>query len=159
MGFFNDRDDLGPPPDMFRFGRDEGSGSISVKWFLVAGLAILSFIALSTGKTIFANVLWFESVGFQGVYSTLIVTKLVLFAIGFAIAATLLGLNVWLAKRFAPDASSQLIEEGINPQSLNTILTVIASAITIFLAILFGVALSSGWEQVLLWSNSVQFNL
>ncbi|MEC7788186.1 MAG: UPF0182 family protein [Chloroflexota bacterium] len=159
MGFFNDRDDLGPPPDMFRFGRGEGSGSISVKWFLVAGLAILSFIGLSTGKTIFANVLWFESVGFQGVYSTLIVTKLVLFAIGFAIAATLLGLNVWLAKRFAPDASSQLIEEGINPQSLNTILTVIASAITIFLAILFGVALSSGWEQVLLWSNGVPFNL
>ena len=88
MTFFDDKkdSDLGPPPDMFRFGNNSDSGGVPVKWFVIAGAIILLFIGLSTGKTIYANILWFDSVGFRGVYSTVIATKLILFAIGFITA-------------------------------------------------------------------------
>jgi len=161
MTFFDDKkdSDLGPPPDMFRFGNNSDSGGVPVKWFVIAGAIILLFIGLSTGKTIYANILWFDSVGFRGVYSTVIATKLILFAIGSITAGVVIAFNAKLAERLAPPVNIDLLEGELNPAALKKILTVLIAGITIFLAILFGVALSSSWEIILLWYNGMPFNI
>ena len=86
-------------------------------------------------------------------------TKLILFTIGFVTAGIVIALNAKLAERLAPPVNIDLLEGEFNPASLKKILTVLIAGITIFLAILFGVALSSSWEVILLWYNGMPFNI
>ncbi len=95
-------DDLGPPPPPFRIRRRHvefpSFGNYN-KLILIAVALLLTYVVLSTLKTIYVDYLWFDSTGFGSVYEKRIVTEAWLFAGGALIFLVYFGVNVFLAAR------------------------------------------------------------
>src|SRR5690606_15054056 len=104
MGFFDDRENLGPPPEPFRSGTSEGEprSPIPLKWIGIAAAILVAFLAANTLKSIYVDLLWFDSVGQGDVFRTRVSAQLVLFLAGAAITIVVIGANIWLARRLAP---------------------------------------------------------
>ena len=146
-----------PPLD---FNTDALSAGLSgrVKWIVLAAILIAVFVLLSLGKSIFADWLWFEHLGFQGIFVKVILTKVVLFAIAAVVTAIIFGLNLVFATKFASgvihlpvaDKLSDLIRKG---------LIVVPIIVTIGVSIVFALLFSSQWELLLKFTNSVGFNV
>ena len=158
MGFFDDRGDLGPPPEPFRFGPQSGGRrSMPFRWLGLAALALVAYLAVSVLKSIYVDVLWFDSVGFQSVYQTELTARVLLFFAGALVAVTVLGGNVMLARRFAPVGREESFIEDVDPQAIRSMVTVLLVAGTLFLGVIFGTVAASGWETVLTWMNGQPF--
>lgn len=157
MGFFEDRDDLGPPPEPFRIGGGDLRSPIPLRWVGVAAAILVAFIALSVAKSIYVDVLWFDSVGYAGVFRTVIVAKIVLFVLGFTVTAGVLGANIWIARRLAPEGEEESFIEEVDPRAIRRIVTILLVAGTLFMAVIFGSVAGGSWETILSWLNGVSF--
>jgi uncharacterized membrane protein (UPF0182 family) len=157
MGFFEDRDDLGPPPEPFRIGGGDLRSPIPLRWVGVAAAILVAFIALSVAKGIYVDVLWFDSVGYAGVFRTVIIAKIILFILGFAITAGVLGANIWIARRLAPEGEEESFIEEVDPAAIRRIVTILLVAGTLFMAVIFGSVAGGSWETILSWLNGVSF--
>ena len=84
MGFQDDRGrgDLGPPPEPFRIGGNEFRSPVPLRWIGIAAGLLVLFIALNVAKSIYVDVLWFDSVDFSAVFRRVILAKIVLFFAG-----------------------------------------------------------------------------
>lgn len=124
-------------------------------------LAILA-AAASALAGVWTDVLWFRSVGFGGVFTRTLFTRVGLFAAGFVVAAVLVGVSLILAYRHRPfyvpigDGNETLEQyrEAIEP--LRRVLTIVVPVIVGALA---GAALSSQWRLFLAWRNQVPFGV
>jgi hypothetical protein len=68
---------------------------------ILAGLLVLSSLfALTVG--VITDGMWFNSIGYGDVFSTRVVSQILFFAVGGAVAFIFLWLNLWLAGRFIP---------------------------------------------------------
>ncbi|MCC6235945.1 MAG: UPF0182 family protein [Dehalococcoidia bacterium] len=159
MGFFGnrgDRDDLGPPPDIFRIGDEQPRGGGFRGLGLVAGLVVLG-LSLSVARSLWVDWLWFDSVGPDGnssyasVFRTVLTLRVALFLGGALIAALVIGASVAIAQRIAPEALDEesFIEE-VDPVAIRRVASVALIALTLFLAIVFGATASGAWEQLLI---------
>ena len=162
MGFFDDRErgDLGPPPEPFRIGGDtpEFRSPVPLRWIGAAAAILVGFIVLSVLKSIYVDVLWFESVGFR---------ERVPARAGGAGDAVLrrqprspsavLGGNIFLARRLAPTGPEESFIEEIDVVALRRIVTVVLIAGTLFLGVIFGSVAGGSWETILSWLNGVSF--
>ncbi len=158
MGFFDDRGNLGPPPEPFRFNEGrEFRSPVPLRWLAIAVVVVLAYITLNVLKSIYVNVLWFDSVDYGSVYRTVITTRIVLFLIGAVIAGVVVGLNVFIARRFAPAGFETALIEEINPDAMRRVILVGLVAVTLFLAVVFGTIAADSWETVLKWLNGVEF--
>jgi len=158
MGFFDDRGNLGPPPEPFRFNEGrEFRSPVPLRWLALAVGAVLAYVALNVLKSIYVNALWFDSVEFGDVYSTVVKAKIALFVAGAVVAAAVVGLNVVIARRFAPAGFESTLVEEIDPEAMRRVLLVVLVAATLFLAVVFGTIAAGGWETLLLWMNGVEF--
>ena len=72
-----DRGPLGPPPTPFQFGRRGGIPRFgrALPFIVAAAVLIILFIIASVAKDLYADLLWFDSVGYRSVYTTRIVTS------------------------------------------------------------------------------------
>ncbi|MDA0815385.1 MAG: UPF0182 family protein [Chloroflexi bacterium] len=169
MSFFDDRGgrrdrgDLGPPPEPFRFGGggDGGAGRspLPLKWIGVAAGLLLAFVVLNTVKTIYVDLLWFDSVNFEGVYRTVLTWRLVLFLFGAVIAAVIIGANIMVARRFAPQGLEESFIEEVNVDSIRRVVTILLIAATLFMSVIFGTVIGGSWETILAWRNHVPFGV
>lgn len=159
MGFYEDRGDLGPPPDPFRFDRRGGfrAPSRAVRWLGIAAAILVLFALLSVLKSIYVNVLWFDSVDYGSVYRRAIAWRVVLFLVGAGVSALAIGGNIWLARRLSPQAPEESFIEEVDPQAIRRVGTVLMVATTIFLSLIFGSALGGAWQTILSWLNAVPF--
>src|SRR5690606_39924872 len=108
-----------PPPDPFRLEQDGGGfqSPVPLRWIGLAAAILVVFIVLNVAKTIYVDVLWFDSVNFGGVYRTIVLSRVVLFAIGFVLSAAVLGANIWIARRLAPRGSEESFIEDVDPDA------------------------------------------
>jgi uncharacterized membrane protein (UPF0182 family) len=157
MGFFEDREDLGPPPEPFRIGGGDLRSPIPLRWIGVVAAILIGFIALSVAKGIYVDVLWFDSVGYAGVFKVQIFAKIVLFSLGFVITASVLGANIWIARRLAPQGEEESFIEEVDPAAIRRIVTILLVAATLFMAVIFGSVAGGSWETILSWRNGVSF--
>tara|TARA_Y100000588_G_scaffold393974_1_gene512167 strand:+ start:1220 stop:4033 length:2814 start_codon:yes stop_codon:yes gene_type:complete len=162
MGFFDDRnrDDLGPPPEPFRVGGDgtpQFRSPIPLRWIGLAAGALILFIVISVLKSIYVDILWFDSVGFQSVFRQVLLTKIVLFFLGATITVTIIGGNIFLARRLSPKGPEESFIEEVGVASLRRIVTIILIAATLFLGVIFGSVAGGSWETILSWLNGVEF--
>ena len=167
MGFFDDRDDQGPPPDPFRSDdREEGQrfrSPFALRWLGIAAALLVAFVAANVLKSLYVDLLWFDSVGPSGedsyasIFRTVVGWRVVLFLGGAAITAAVLGLNIWLALRFAPRGPEESFIEEVDAGAIRRIVTVLLVAATLFLAVIFGSVAGGSWETVLRWLNGVEF--
>ena len=166
MGFFEDRDDVGPPPEQFRFGREGGFRSpFPLKWVGLAAGLIIFFIAANILKSLYVDILWFDSVSgadgdsYAGVFRRQIIAQVSLFFIGTFVTGVVLGLNIWLARRFAPRGPEESFIEDVDPVAIRRLVIVALIAGTLFLAVVFGAVAAGAWETILSWRNAVPFGV
>lgn len=170
MGFFGggrssgsggDRDDLGPPPDPFRLPERRepfaGTGQRRLLGFLAA--VLVTFFVADALKSIYVDSLWFASVGFTAVFETELRARVLLFLAGTLIALAVIGANVAFARRLAPDEIEESFLDEIDPEAIRRVGTVIAIAVTAFVAVIFGASAAGAWDVILPAMETVPFGL
>ena len=165
--------DLGPPPPVFREGLGGGSGSggdepppFTVSeggqqqgrsaWprVIVAGVALLVLlILLNIGIDIYVDRLWFDNVGYLGVFDLRIVTQVWLFAVGAILSLVVLGATWALAWRMPVDA----LEAPVDDPRLTRVIQIIAAVAMVLLAIIFGSVAAGQWDLILQYLNAKPF--
>ncbi|MFC1937340.1 UPF0182 family protein [Chloroflexota bacterium] len=125
--------------------------------WLLAGL-IIAFVALNVSKGFYTEWLWFDSLGYASVYTTILGTKvLVFFLAAIAFAVFLLG-NLALATRLASKTEVHFWPWAIVSQ-LKRVLRLNVILGTIFLSAMFGLAAQGNWEVILRFFNGQPFGI
>ncbi|MGO4340563.1 UPF0182 family membrane protein [Pedococcus sp. 2YAF34] len=122
-------------------------------------LVVLGFI-VSIASSLWTEVLWFDSVGYESVFTTQLTTKILLFVIGFVITAALVASSLLIAYRtrpiYAPVTTQQQnldqYREAIEP--LRKVAMVGVPAV---LGLLAGTGAAGQWQTFLLWRNGGEF--
>ncbi len=160
MSFFSDLDKIWsqgskPPPK-----QPGGSGrrGWEKRWLIISGGVILFFIALSIWRGIYTEWLWFGSLGFSSVYTTILTTRVWLFFAGALIFLALLMPNLFLARRLSP-ISGDTVFIGQGLVVVRRVLDIGILGVVIFLGIIFGMVASSQWETILRFSHAANFGV
>ena len=160
---------LGPPPIAFRFpNRAPGMPPIGRfwKWFALPAALLVLFILADIGKSIYADLLWFDSVGYQSVYTTRIKTRIWLFFAGAGVFLAIFLTNVLLARRLAPatddpefevSAEFEEVAQTLQSATVQRIVTIALVAIAALLALIFAGSAAGNWDAVLLFRHSQSF--
>ncbi len=142
--------------------RTPGTGLPARPRLLGPVLVVLAVLLLLGGVAIslYTDLLWFRSVDYAGVFTTVLSTKLMLF-VGFGLLmAVLVGVNVALAYRVRPPFRPMSLEQ----QNLERYRVAVEPFLTPVLLLgsgvfgLFaGLSAASRWQTWLLWRNGSQF--
>ncbi len=127
---------------------------------ITAVILVLGFFALTTFSAFWTDRAWYRGIGFGGVFSTLIWTRVGLFAAFGVLMAAFAGVNIYLAHRFRPlyrvsspeQAGLDRYREVVDP--IRTWLAVGAAGL---LGLFAGTSASGQWRNYLLWRNGVPF--
>ncbi len=130
-----------------------------LRWVGVAAAFVVLFVVASWAKSIYVDFLWFESVEYEGNFRRVLTARIALLAIGTVVSALVLGLNLWLARRLAPQGVEESFIEDIDATAIRRVVTVGLTALTIFIAIIFGGVAAGSWETILIWLNGVEFGI
>jgi uncharacterized membrane protein (UPF0182 family) len=137
----------------------------SRRLLIVVGVALFVLLLSLRGiATFWTDYLWFDSVGFGSVWTTLIFSRVVLVIIGTLVAFGLLYLNLVLADRLSPPQSlsagspdEEIIERFQG--WVRTRRTRFRLAISGFFGLLIGLGAGAWWQDWLLFQNSESFGV
>ena len=129
-----------------------------IQWGLVVLGIILLFVFLSQARGFYTDWLWFDSLGFRSVFSTILVLKIWLFFAGAAFFFPLILANVYIAYRIARGESVLPVPQDIYKLiSIGAIAAVVATVV--IMTVVFGAIASSRWETFLIFFNKVSFGV
>ncbi|HUU65577.1 MAG TPA: UPF0182 family protein, partial [Dehalococcoidales bacterium] len=160
MSYFRDLDKLwgegslpsSKPP------KKEKRHSPARRWLIIIGALVFLFIIATIGKGIYTEWLWFDSLGFSSIYTTILTTRVWLFFVGALVFLALLLSNLFLARRLSPPGGDNVsIGQGLVLVRRMLDIGILISAI--FLSLIFGLVTSSQWEMVLRFTNAANFNI
>ena len=120
---------------------------------------MLLFVATNVAKSIYVDFLWFDSVEFASNFRRVLAARALLFVTGTLITLVVLGFNIWLARRLAPQGFEESFIEDVDPDAIRRVVSVVMIAMTLFLAIIFGAVAAGSWETVLSWWFAVDFGV
>ena len=131
--------------------------------FVFIGLLLLLF-TLRSIATFWTDFLWFSSLGLDGVWRTLVLTRVWLVVAASVFAGSLIWFNLWLADRLAPpvpeltgNPDEELIErwqEWVGPRE-----RLVRIVISVGLGLLLGLGASLWWEDFLLFRYGGDFGV
>jgi len=162
---------LGPPPTAFRFpesGRRFNRFGRALPFVTIAAVLVVLYAIANVGKDLYADLLWFDSVGYRSVYTTRVVTRIWLFFAGAGAFLALSVSSILVARRLAPSADdpdfevsyelrellTDLQSPGIQRVALGAML-VIAGLV----ALIFGSSAAGHWDDVLLFRHGQDFGI
>jgi uncharacterized membrane protein (UPF0182 family) len=131
------------------------------KLFLVLGLFLILFILYHDAAPLYTDWLWFQEVGYSGVFTTTIVAKTLLFCAGGLLFFALFYGNARLARRLAPEQSDRFLMERFGPEwgaSLQRAFNWIILGGSAFLSLWAGRLAADDWTQWLAFRNAVPFH-
>ncbi|MCW2681581.1 MAG: hypothetical protein JWM62_2982, partial [Frankiales bacterium] len=142
--------------------RNPGTGLPARPRLLGPVLVVLAILLLLGGVAIslYTDLLWFQSVDYTGVFTTVLSTKLMLF-VGFGLLmAVIVGVNVALAYRVRPPFRPMSLEQqnleryrvAVEP-FLMPVLLLGSSVVGLFA----GLSAAARWQTWLLWRNGSTF--
>ncbi len=124
---------------------------------LVIGVLVVGFSVFSG---IYTDKLWFTSIGYSAVFTKLIWTRVLLFAVFGLVMAAIVGINLYLAFRLRPMFRPHSPEQA-NLERYREVITPLRRPLIAGVAIVFGVfagvSAAGKWRTFLLWSNSEEF--
>ena len=146
----------GPPGD--------GSGVPSINWRRVAwwGGGIVTVITvlavLAWALQVYADLLWFGSLGFRSVFRTILLTRIWLFFAGGAIFALIAAANIFLTYRFGrgPEVAP------LPPETLRVLRPLVLVGVVLIVLItslIFGGAAGARWSTILGFLNATSFGV
>lgn len=121
----------------------------------VLGMAFTMFAGFWT------DWLWYRSVHYSSVFTTMLWTKIGLFFVFGLLMAAAVGFNIWLAHRLRPPLSAMSMEQqsldryrmGIAPYK-----TWLLLGITALVGLIAGASAADQWRTWLMWVNGVPFH-
>jgi len=159
MSYFSDLDKLWAGGSKSSSQKSKSSKNQPLKWWLIIiGGIILLFIALAVWKSIYTDWLWFGSLGFSSVYTTILTTRLWLFFAGSFIFLIILLPNLFLARRLSPPmAATTPIGQGLMVARQIVDRGILATIA--FLSFIFGLVTLGSWEMVLRFAHPTSFGV
>ncbi len=154
MSFFNQREEWFAPRTPPR--KAAPSRHPARKWFIIAGGIILFFILASIAKGIYTEWLWFESLGYHQVYTTILSTKVWLFAVGALVFLGLLAANLALVRRLSPQSEAVFL--GGTLTVVRRVFEIGVWTVALVVSLIFGSIASGKWEVVLKFLHGTSFN-
>jgi len=119
---------------------------------------LFAFLVLWWLRTVYTDLLWYDELGYQGVFTKILVMKIWLFVGGTAVTAAALIVNFYFTFRFSRGPSTLPVTE--ETMRLLRALLVAAAVITVLTAApVFGSAAAGRWEVFLLFLNKVSFGV
>ncbi|MBI5287696.1 MAG: UPF0182 family protein [Chloroflexi bacterium] len=166
-----DHGPLGPPPTAFRFperGRGFRRFGRALPFVSILAVLVVLFAIANIGKDLYADLLWFDSVGYRSVYTTRLVTRIWLFFAGAGAFLALSVSSILIARRLAPSADDpdfevsyelrELLADLQSPAmqrvALGAMLVVAGLA-----ALIFGASAAGHWDDVLLYRHGQDFGI
>jgi uncharacterized membrane protein (UPF0182 family) len=143
--------------------RDIGNGRPprSRALLITVGILIALFLSMTAFTSFWTERLWFSSVGYQGVFSKMIGTRLALF-FGFGVLmAGLVALNVVVAYRFRPifrPASPEQVSLDRYRDAVTPIRLWLTLGVAAVVGAFAGASASGKWREFMLWRNGVPFD-
>ena len=127
---------------------------------VTVGILVVLFFVLTAFAALYTDRLWFSSVGYTEVFTTLLWTRVALFAVFGVLMAVVVGVNMALAFRFRPTTRIATPDQNNLERYRQTIAPVrrlllvgVASVIGIFA----GTSALGQWREYLLWRNGTEF--
>ncbi len=147
-----------PRIGLARLGLGRRGRLIAVAVAIVVTLVLL----LTVGVGGYADWLWFSEVGFTGVWSTVLITRITLFVVFGALAALVVGGNIALAYRLRPNyrpisSDQQNLERyrlAITPR-----FGLIVAGVSTLVGVIVGLTAQAQWRTALLFFNSEPFGI
>ncbi len=127
---------------------------------ITGAVMVVLFIALTGFSAFWTERLWFSSVGFAGVFSTLIWTRVLLFVVFGALMGGLVAASVAVAYRFSPRGripGPQGVVVERYRQAVAPVRGWVLAAIAVTMALFSGGSASGQWRTYLLWRNGSDF--
>ena len=154
--FFDDRQNLGPPPPPFLPGEPKRQGNRG--WIFISAAILLLVVVGGALRGLYTDWLWFESVGYTQVFLTGLSTRAALFAAGAAIFFVFFMSNLAVARSIAPKL--QLMAVGSDESRLADRLTgTLLLGIGLLLSFVAGSIVSGEWSRVLAFQHTVLFDV
>ena len=128
---------------------------------ITAIVLVLAFFGLTTFANFYTNVLWYRDIGFGGVYSRLLWTKITLFVIFGVLMAVVVAANMVIAFRVRPLFHPQSPEQsGLDRyrQAVTPIRTWLVIGVSLLLGLFAGTSAAGEWRNYMLWRNGVPFD-
>ena len=128
---------------------------------ITAVVVIFTFFMLTAFAGLYTDRLWFKSIGYAGVFTTLFWTKAGLFLVFGAVMALVVGANMYVAYRmrplFRPNSPEQTgldrYREAVTP-----IRTWLLVGVSLVLGMFAGSSALGEWRSYLMWRNGVPFD-
>ena len=129
---------------------------------LLPTLLVLATLALlaTAASGVWTDILWYRSVGFSTVFTTNLLTRIVLGAVGFLLVAGLVGGGLVFAYRQrpvyapSPEANESLEQYRV---AIEPVRRLAALVIPLILGVLGATAASGMWRTYLAWANRTPF--
>ena len=127
---------------------------------ITAVVVVLGFFGLTTFAGVYTDRLWFKSIGYGEVFSTLFWTKTGLFFVFGLLMAVVVGINIYLAYRLRPLFRPSSPEQtGLDRyrDAVTPIRTWLLVGVSLVLGAFAGSSAVGQWRHYLLWRNGVPF--
>mgnify|MGYP001192202718 CR=1 FL=1 len=129
-----------------------------IKWMIPVVGVVLLLAILTFLRSVYTDLLWFEGVGFRSVFVKILVTRIALFLVGFAIVGVPLGLSVYFANRASQGPEDVQMSEAARGFITQLIRWGMIVAIVVLSAIL-GTIVASKWELFLRFADAASFGV
>ena len=133
-------------------------GKTAGRVLLAVGGLIVLFILASVAKGFYTEWLWYSSLGYGSVYTTILKTRLLVFFLAAVIFCVLLLGNLVLATRLAPQEKAHFWPWAIVSQ-LQGIIRWIVILGTAILSLIFGMVAQGNWQNILKFFNWQPFGI
>ncbi len=107
MNSQGDGEELGPPPPIFRIGRRDHLPSGVTRWLVALAVVLVLYTCAGIVRSIYADWLWFQSLGYASVYTTEIATRVWLFFAAGLLFLVRLGLRIPPSSATSPSIRSR----------------------------------------------------
>ncbi len=126
------------------------------KWIAYAVVAVVLFSLFIFGRSVFTDLLWFENLGYRGIFLKVLMTRISLFAIGAVAMAVVAGASVFAASRLSRGRVALALPDDLLSFMGRALLSISAGVVAV-LAVIFGTIMAARWEIFLRFSNAAPF--
>ncbi len=127
----------------------------------VIAVLVLAWLLHRPVASLLVDWWWFQALGYNEIFTTSLGAKAALFAAGFLLSATFLGVNVWLCEREASldvFRLAMLIPDApLDPRRLMLLVRALMVAAVLIPALVLGAAAAGEWFQLLCYLNPEEF--
>ena len=139
--------------ELYQFFRQIGT---LAKWAALAVVVIVLFSLIVFGRSVYTDWLWFDNLGYRGIFVKVLLTRITLFAVGTAAMAVLAGASVFAASRLSMGRIALPLPDDLLSFTRRALAS-ISAGVVVVLAVIFGTIMSGRWEVFLRFSNAAPF--